>query len=588
MEAPQIRRIFSSSPRDPRYHMLEHLSPKFRMTPVEREPRAALLLSRFSINLPVIFATDAIELILGLKPGEILEKPFYDCIQQNCLPDAIECLESAKSNESIAYLRFWYRDPRTADAGDDVDDDADSSSSSSRSRSSSSSNSNNSSSNSDSEGGGARLNTHMDIDDDEAVKIEAPSTYDTENVRGEPLTAHSSGAVPHRQTPLTSWSAATPAVAGPNEAGPSRRRRQRQRAQPVELEAVVSCSSDALVVVLRRARPPVPSLQPTLPASLRFENGLFAAPWGLRPIEPQYPPEAVHSFRAPLLPQYMPLREHVKQAGGPPLDQLMRSIQDVAVFAWALVGINGNLASYSRGLPRGGAQPPDGLPIWDPNAGQTGHEPPECYPARRWAQAEMDQGHFRGSLRHGAYGSGGHGYHLAEPGPTRYGQQVLPMPRGDSYTHGGGDGIAAFHHPQVLPWPQPGQPYMDGARPSYDQSHTWQLSTPPAFTDGHGQMAAQQHPSQHPHSLQHHMTQANPTRECTHIASYHPPPHHKPFTPPASNESGDSFLPPPTTALRSESLAQTSSNYASTTLPATTQAPRSSDSSAQRGRYVWQ
>ncbi|KAK2067714.1 hypothetical protein P8C59_001427 [Phyllachora maydis] len=181
MEAPQIRRIFSSSPRDPRYHMLEHLSPKFRMTPVEREPRAALLLSRFSINLPVIFATDAIELILGLKPGEILEKPFYDCIQQNCLPDAIECLESAKSNESIAYLRFWYRDPRTADAGDDVDDDADSSSSSSRSRSSSSSNSNNSSSNSDSEGGGARLNTHMDIDDDEAVKIEAPSTYDTEN-----------------------------------------------------------------------------------------------------------------------------------------------------------------------------------------------------------------------------------------------------------------------------------------------------------------------------------------------------------------------------------------------------------------------
>ena len=29
----------------------------------------------------------------------------------------------------------------------------------------------------------------------------------------------------------------------------------------------------------------------------------------------------------------------------------MRSIRDVAVFAWALVGINGKLAAYGRGLP---------------------------------------------------------------------------------------------------------------------------------------------------------------------------------------------------------------------------------------------
>lgn len=46
----------------------------------------------------------------------------------------------------------------------------------------------------------------------------------------------------------------------------------------------------------------------------------------------------------------------------------MRSIRDVAVFAWPVVGINGNLATFSRGMPGSGAQPPDGLPVWDPDA----------------------------------------------------------------------------------------------------------------------------------------------------------------------------------------------------------------------------
>ena len=41
---------------------------------------------------------------------------FYYCIAENCLQDAIKCLENAKGNDSIAYLRFWFRDPRTQDA----------------------------------------------------------------------------------------------------------------------------------------------------------------------------------------------------------------------------------------------------------------------------------------------------------------------------------------------------------------------------------------------------------------------------------------------------------------------------------------
>lgn len=46
----------------------------------------------------------------------------------------------------------------------------------------------------------------------------------------------------------------------------------------------------------------------------------------------------------------------------------MASIREVAVFAWALTGINGSLERYTRGTPSGESQPPGGFPIWDPNA----------------------------------------------------------------------------------------------------------------------------------------------------------------------------------------------------------------------------
>lgn len=93
----------------------------------------------------------------------------------------------------------------------------------------------------------------------------------------------------------------------------------------------------------------------------------------------------LYNFRPPLLPQYMPLRENVKAAGGPPEDYLMRSIRDVAVFAWALVGINGTLERYSHGHPHGEAVPPDGLPIWDP------HAPPQPPPAANYQPPPHNQ-----------------------------------------------------------------------------------------------------------------------------------------------------------------------------------------------------
>ncbi|KAF4971848.1 hypothetical protein FSARC_1451 [Fusarium sarcochroum] len=434
-EAPQIRRIFSSSPRDPRYHMLEHLSPKFRLPPVEREPRAALILNRFTRTLTVMFATDAIASILGVPADQVQHKSFYECIRESSLDDAFKCIESAKANDSIAYLRFWSRDPRrpedfeddesimdgeSAAEGVDVDgvDGAEedshhrqdgnanrphpnhhgsgSRSSAPREQRAESRRS------SDSEGGGVKLDGAMDIDSNQrpgpSVRVEA----DVDMQDGIALTDTSGESRTTSSNALDSSSQGNgyqtpPTPPSPRPAGGNTPRARRSRSRParqltpsVELEAVVSCTSDGLVVILRRARPQIPNVQPPHVPST-FDNSVFAAPWAQQPIHPQYAHEAVHEFQAPYAPQHMPLRSEVRANGGPPMDQLMQSIRDVAVFAWALCGINGNLATYSHGQPSGEAQPPGGLPIWDPAADESSYQGPHNQAAERWAREGLRQ-----------------------------------------------------------------------------------------------------------------------------------------------------------------------------------------------------
>ncbi|KAK7509335.1 uncharacterized protein IWZ02DRAFT_466042, partial [Phyllosticta citriasiana] len=101
VEAPIVRKLFSSSVKDPRYHMLSHLSAKFDLGHSDQthEPRAAL----------------GIEQVIGISNDQMKGKSFYYCIQENCLEDAVRVLETAKGNDSIAYMRFWFRDPRVQD-----------------------------------------------------------------------------------------------------------------------------------------------------------------------------------------------------------------------------------------------------------------------------------------------------------------------------------------------------------------------------------------------------------------------------------------------------------------------------------------
>lgn len=303
IEAPQVRRMFSSSARDPRYHMLEHLSTKFRMPPAEREPRAALILNRFTRTLSIMFSTPAVASIVGIAPDELQHKSFYDCIAPSCLPDAIRCLEGAKANDSIAYLRFWFRNPRRDEDNGLQDGEALHTTVSDET-----------SSTSDESEGGAPIDDPMEVD--------MSSVSGTHRFRS------------------------------PNHRSPTR-----QRPPPyVELEAVVSCTSDGLVVILRKARPALPSFQPP-EASVQHHSGLFAAPWATQPVYPQYPSYGHENFQSPMAANHMPPQAHATPAGGPLMDSLMQSIRDVAVFAWGVVGINKNLTEFSHGVPSGEAQP---------------------------------------------------------------------------------------------------------------------------------------------------------------------------------------------------------------------------------------
>ncbi|PBP17165.1 hypothetical protein BUE80_DR012035 [Diplocarpon rosae] len=387
MEAPAIRRLFASSPRDPRYHMLEHLSSKFRTPPHASflEPRAALILNRFTRTLTVMYATNAVSSILGVTPEQFTDKSFYECMQENCLPEAIRCLESAKANDSIAYLRFWRRDPRRVEDFDEEMREA--------------------SQSSDSEDGGVVLDGFMEVDPSQVPDGGAstpwvpatPADGDSPasvaaNVRRDPTRTSSMESADLEQdaahaifdhSEASRSRAAKFSVAMASPTGGRRKRGARSprvAAEPLEIEAVVSCTSDGLVVVLRQARPIISSAH----QAPRYENGLFAAPWGANPIRPhRHQPNLQHPFQHGLQAPQIPV-------GGPPLDELMNSIREVAVFAWSLTGINGNIASYGHGVPRGEAQPPGGLPIWDPRAQPShGYVPPQNQAAVKWSRCDQ-------------------------------------------------------------------------------------------------------------------------------------------------------------------------------------------------------
>lgn len=133
------------------------------------------------------------------------------------------------------------------------------------------------------------------------------------------------------------------------------------RDEPIELEAVISCTSDGLVVCLRRARPMLPGAMPVARPAQSY-NGVYAAPWATQPVFHPAPPQIPHYPLGACHPNSMQQIAQPSQLQ----NAFMQSIRDVAVFAWALTGINGSLVDYARGQPVGESQPATGFPIWNP------------------------------------------------------------------------------------------------------------------------------------------------------------------------------------------------------------------------------
>lgn len=356
-EAPMVQRLFSSSPRDPRYHMLSYISSKFSEAPTSasHEPRAALFLNRFTRTSTIMYATSCVSSILGVRADQLINKSFYFCIAEECLQDAVRCLESAKSNDSIAYLRFWFRNPLLEE------------------RNRAATREQTQSSDEDEDEGGVRLqrpdqaDAYNDAHNDRRSRAHTDETEDSispavkDMNKSRSASGNSTDLGANRDDaifdpPITTRSSAssmTPVEEMPLDVG------------PVEVEAVVSCTSDGLVVVLRRARPSVAQIYgPEAPGG--FENSLFASPWSLPVTEPAAPPEA-HSVEAGGPPASVaPCVSRCP--AGPETSTVMNTIREVAVFAWSLTSINGSLIQHGRGQPQDEAIPPDGLAVWDPHS----------------------------------------------------------------------------------------------------------------------------------------------------------------------------------------------------------------------------
>ncbi|KAF3093613.1 hypothetical protein TWF569_005042 [Orbilia oligospora] len=307
LTAPVIRRVFSSSPNDPRYHMLTHLSAKFHMgNPDDQgthEPRVALILNRFTRTLTVLYASHASSSIFGVTPSQLTGKSFFECIHEDCLQEAVDALERAKENDSIAYLRFQWRDPINGTAEEAqthehtaVDRPL------RRSRRISS-----------------KCKRKLGADDQNEIGGSSSRSSKRRAVgsRGEDTPAQQGESSRSRSSVRDASLPAAEAPIGSGVGGDTVSDVVAMPTIPREVEAVVSCTSDGLVVILRQARPLIPKPLHNVP------SGIFASPWA--PIS--------------LVPRIEHLPDKNREAS------LMEAIQEVAVFAWSLRQLGGEIIS---------------------------------------------------------------------------------------------------------------------------------------------------------------------------------------------------------------------------------------------------
>lgn len=351
--APGIQSHFNNPKgADARYHMLLHLDHKFAVpppSPLVPEPRAAMILNRFTRTLTVMYTTHSVESILGISAEEVLQRSFYDGIDEDCLVDAVDAIERAKENDSIAFLRFvWDPSRRRRSESQDVENlPAEGQRANRAARQPSAS----------TDDGGVPLQREISDDD---------TTDDSDS----DLDGRSSDT-----SPQTSVSDTATAVASARPMPP-----------PIEIEAIISCTSDGLVVIIKKAGPLPPHHQAS------HSNGVFAAPWAPVPLIPQG--HAIDPYY-----HYEGYNPHDQQRRAPrssdPVKEydFMRAIQYHAVFAWSLRSINKDILMHAKAI-----QPPsyiDQVGVFPNPKGTYDRR------SRRWAKSKVQADAVRQQVAQG-------------------------------------------------------------------------------------------------------------------------------------------------------------------------------------------
>ncbi|KAK3831193.1 MAG: hypothetical protein JOS17DRAFT_134116 [Linnemannia elongata] len=75
------------------------------------EPRACMILNRFSRNLGIMYASPSCQLIFKIDPDKAIGKPLLVFLRADDLAGFVEQAELAKSSNVVTHMRFWFQSP---------------------------------------------------------------------------------------------------------------------------------------------------------------------------------------------------------------------------------------------------------------------------------------------------------------------------------------------------------------------------------------------------------------------------------------------------------------------------------------------
>lgn len=304
---------------DPRADMIRHLSPKFISPSTgQNEPRAALFLNRFTRSLCILYSTEAVTDMLGITPDELKGKSFLECIQEGDVMEATDTIERSKENNSIAYLRFHWRDPRTpvrrrrvmrtVGANTNITRGSDDRSQASR------------------DGGNARssVTPRADVESTARSRNVLSDAQQVDGEHGAESDAYSAEGDSDEDDEDSEGEDEDDIEEeeefddDEDDNGFHARSRPPLLFQNAPVECVISCTSDGLVAVLRRSR--IPELEH------QINRTVALAPWARRPVLPD--------------PATLGNQQY-------PTETYMETIRQIATFAWNCTEINGTVRQYA-------------------------------------------------------------------------------------------------------------------------------------------------------------------------------------------------------------------------------------------------